>query len=57
MVEISNKEKECIMLHISNSEDLEEEKIVEVWRDKTGILCVKYDNGKWYHYNEKMEWW
>lgn len=57
MMEISTKDKECIMLHISNSEDLEEGKTTEVWKDEIGILCVKYENGKWYHYNEKMEWW
>ena len=45
MVKISNKEKECLILHISNSEELEKEKITEVWRDETGLLCVKYENG------------
>ena len=37
-------------------------KIVEVWRDKYGYICVRYSCGDWYHYNwnkeyHLLEWW
>lgn len=33
---------------------------VKVWYDEEGTLCVKYESGKWWHYNldkEEPEWW
>ena len=30
--------------------------IVKAWRDTNNILCVSYDNGKFFHY-KKDKWW
>lgn len=30
---------------------------VKVWWDNNNNLCIEYENGKWWHYNEKGEWW
>ena len=30
---------------------------VKVWWDSNNNLCIEYENGKWWHYNEKGEWW
>ena len=30
---------------------------VEMWKDENGNTCVRYESGKWWHYNEKGEWW
>lgn len=30
------------------------------WRDESGVLCVRYEDGEWYHYKEGadgLEWW
>lgn len=29
----------------------------KVWWDMDGKLCIEYENGKWWHYNEQVEWW
>ncbi len=26
------------------------ETVVEHWYDDKGILCIRYDNGQWFHY-------
>lgn len=35
--------------------------IKEVWTDKDGNLCIKYESGNWWHYKKKdngeIEWW
>ena len=30
---------------------------VKVWFDMNDDLCIEYESGKWWHYNEKGEWW
>ena len=32
----------------------------ELWRDESGVLCVRYEDGKWWHYKQTetgIEWW
>ena len=31
--------------------------IKKVWIDKDGYLCIEYESGEWWHYNDKGEWW
>ena len=31
--------------------------LAKVWIDKDGYLCIEYESGKWWHYNDKGEWW
>lgn len=31
--------------------------LAKVWIDKDGYLCIEYESGEWWHYNDKGEWW
>lgn len=43
--------------HKSAWENWENGEPTKVWFDMDGNLCIEYENGKWWHYNEKGEWW
>lgn len=33
---------------------------VEIWNDENGILCIRYESGRWWHYKPSpkgLEWW
>lgn len=30
---------------------------VKAWFDFEGKFCIEYESGKWWHYNDKGEWW
>ena len=30
---------------------------VKAWFDFEGNFCIEYESGKWWHYNDKGEWW
>lgn len=38
-------------------EEWQEGEISKVWIDGSGYFCIEYESGKWWHYNEKGEWW
>lgn len=31
--------------------------IEKIWIDTSGNICIQYESGSWWHYNEKGEWW
>ena len=31
--------------------------ISKVWIDDQKNLCIEYESGNWWHYNEQGEWW
>ena len=43
--------------HKSAWENWENGEPVKAWWDNNNNLCIEYENGKWWHYNEKGEWW
>ena len=43
--------------HKSAWENWENGEPVKVWWDSNNNLCIEYENGKWWHDNEKGEWW
>jgi hypothetical protein len=43
--------------HKKACETWENGDISKVWVDSNKNICIKYANGKWWHYNEKGEWW
>ena len=43
--------------HKSAWENWENGDPVKAWWDNNNNLCIEYENGKWWHYNEKGEWW
>ena len=30
---------------------------IKAWFDFEGNFCIEYESGKWWHYNDKGEWW
>ena len=48
---------ECYQNHKSAWENWENGEPVKALWDSDGNLCVEYENGKWWHYNEQGEWW
>lgn len=47
--EFYNKHKEAV-------EDWKEGEPVKVWFDMDENLCIEYESGNWWHYNERGEW-
>jgi hypothetical protein len=37
--------------------DWQEGDISRVWTDNDGNMCIEYESGNWWHYNDKGEWW
>lgn len=48
---------ECSMKHKQAFEEWREGDIEKVWLDGQGNLCIEYQSGNWWHYNDKGEWW
>lgn len=48
--EFYNRHKEAV-------ENWTEGEPVKVWFDMDDNLCIEYDSGNCWHYNEKGEWW
>lgn len=53
----------CIKAHMKAFEKWEEGRPVEYW-EEDGVLCIRYESGKWWHYKINMsmgeayvEWW
>ena len=49
---VGNKEA-----HKKACEHWNEGGLAKVWIDKDGYLCIEYESGEWWHYNDKGEWW
>lgn len=43
--------------HKKAFETWKEGEIAKVWIDGQGNICIEYESGGWWHYNEKGEWW
>lgn len=43
--------------HKNAVENWEHGNIAKIWLDGTGNICIEYDSGKWWHYNDFGEWW
>lgn len=49
--------KEMSENHKKAWEHWREGEITKVWFDSDNNLCIEYESGNWWHYNEKGEWW
>lgn len=54
---MENLARENYARHKEACEDWQEGEPVKVWYEFDGSLCIEYKSGKWWHYNEKGEWW
>ena len=43
--------------HKQAFENWSEGEPVNVWFDSDNNLCIEYESGNWWHYNENCEWW
>lgn len=43
--------------HKKAVEEWKHGEIAKVWFDHAYNLCVEYEDGEYWHYNEKGEWW
>mgnify|MGYP004732800117 CR=1 FL=1 len=60
VMEITGLIRRFINTHKSACEDWQEGEPVKAWKDEDGFVCVKYESGNWWHYNETrsgLEWW
>lgn len=54
---MERRAKEHYAEHKKAFESWQEGDINKVWIDKDGNICIEYESGKLWHYNEKGEWW
>ena len=47
----------CYEKHKSKCECWNNGEPMKIWWDADGNLCIKYESGEWYNYNQKGEWW
>lgn len=56
-----NEAINCMEAHKEAIEEWQEGAMTDVWRDEQGILCIKYESGKWWRYRSSkggfVEWW
>lgn len=43
--------------HKKSFREWEEGDIKKVWFDSDSNICIEYQSGNWWHYNEQGEWW
>lgn len=43
--------------HKEAFEEWKEGDIKKVWFDKDNNICIEYDSGNYWHYNDNGEWW
>lgn len=43
--------------HKEAFEEWREGEPIKAWFDFEGNFCIEYESGKWWHYNDKGEWW
>lgn len=54
---MEQKAIEAYTRHKAASETWSEGNIKRTWVDDDGNLCIEYESGRWWHYNDKGEWW
>lgn len=47
----------CYDRHKQAFENWSEGEPVKFWFDSDNNLCIEYESGNWWHYNENCEWW
>lgn len=54
---MEQKAQEYCERHKAAFENWKEGSIKKVWIDGDGNICIEYESGNWWHYNEEGEWW
>lgn len=56
----TERARACYIVHQGACEHWTHGEPVDIWRDENHILCIKYEDGAWFHYSFKstgLEWW
>lgn len=48
---------ECFEMHKKAFETWQEGDIKKIWLDGQGNICIEYESGHYWHYNDRGEWW
>lgn len=43
--------------HKKAFENWNEGDIDRIWIDKDGYICIQYESGNWWHYDDNGAWW
>lgn len=54
---MENLTAQCYTQHKAAWENWPNGEPVKSWFDAEGKICIEYESGKWWHYNEDGEWW
>ena len=54
---MENLTAQCYTQHKAAWENWPNGEPVKSWFDAEGNICIEYESGKWWHYNEDGEWW
>lgn len=54
---MEQKAQEHCEQHKAACENWKEGNIKKIWIDAGGNICIEYESGNWWHYNENGEWW
>lgn len=54
---LEQRATEAYNMHKAAYESWPHGDIRKVWIDADGNICVEYENGTWFHYNDSGEWW
>lgn len=57
---LQQRAKRYAKIHKAAYENWDNGDITKISLDKSGVLRIRYENGKWYHYSEttgKLVWW
>ena len=55
--ELEQRAIEAYKRHKQVFEEWQEGDIKEVWLDDRGVLCIRYESGNWWHYEDDGSWW
>lgn len=54
---LEQRAKAYYVEHKKAFEHWNEGEIAKIWIDSNENICIEYESGNWWHYNEKGEWW
>lgn len=57
---LMDRAKQYAKAHIDACDNWPHGRIDDVWIDKSGHICIQYEDGSWWHYKEEageVTWW
>lgn len=57
---LKQRAERYVKIHKAACEAWDNGEVTNIRLDEAGVLCICYENGKWYHYSEangELFWW